>query len=65
METIERPSLDLIGSAISFDPDGSSLEIYASGLRNVYRLTIDERCQPYGVDNNGVNARDWRMEEVL
>lgn len=65
LESIERPNLDLIGSIISFEPDGSSLEVYASGLRNVYGLTMDEKGRLYGVDNNGLTARDWRKEEVL
>ena len=65
LESIERPNLDLIGTIISFEPDGSSLEPFASGLRNVYGITMDEKGRIYGVDNNGLTARDWRMEEVL
>lgn len=64
-EENERPNLELLGTIIRFNPDGSGLEIFAEGLRNVYGLTFDDKGLLYGVDNDGQTRGGWRREEVL
>lgn len=65
LNSIERPNFDLIGTVISFNTDGSDLQVFSSGIRNVYDLAFDDEGRLYGVDNDGPTSRGWRMEEVL
>ena len=65
LNEIDVPNLNLLGTIIRFNPDGSGLEIFAEGLRNVYGLTFDDRGLLYGVDNDGQTLGGWRREEVL
>ena len=62
---LRRPHGDLLGTVISFEPDGSDLQVYARGLRNVYGLAFDDKGRLYGVDNDGPTQGSWRREEVL
>ena len=62
---LRRPHGDLLGTVISFKPDGSDLQVYAKGLRNVYGLAFDDKGRLYGVDNDGPTQGSWRREEVL
>jgi hypothetical protein len=62
---LRRPRAGLLGTVISFEPDGSDLEVYAKGLRNVYGLTFDDQGRLYGTDNDGATRGTWRREEVL
>lgn len=65
LASIDRPHKDLIGTIISFKPDGSDLRVFARGIRNIYDLAFDSRGRLYGVDNDGPTRRSSRMEEVL
>ena len=65
IDEIERPNLDLLGTIVTFMPDGSDLSIFARGLRNVYGLTFDDKERLYGTDNDGSTLRGRRREEVL
>jgi hypothetical protein len=62
---LRRPHGDLLGTVISFEPDGSDLQVYAKGLRNVYGLAFDDKGRLFGVDNDGPTQGSWRREEVL
>jgi glucose/sorbosone dehydrogenase len=62
---LRRPHGNLLGTVISFEPDGSGLRVYARGLRNVYGLAFDDNGRLYGVDNDGPTQGSWRREEVL
>jgi hypothetical protein len=65
VDTIDRENLDLLGTVIRFHPDGSGLEVFAQGLRNVYGLAFDDRGLLWAVDNDGITRNGWRQEEVL
>jgi hypothetical protein len=62
---LRRPHGDLLGTVISFQPDGSDLQVHARGMRNVYGLAFDDAGRLYGVDNDGYTQSGWRREEVL
>ena len=55
----------LLGTVVSFAPDGSEFEVFARGICNIYDLTFDEQGRLYGVDNDGQTARGFGREEVL
>jgi sugar lactone lactonase YvrE len=61
----QRPHGDLLGTVVSFEPDGSDLQVVARGLRNVYGLAFDDRGRLFGADNDGYTQSSWRREEVL
>jgi len=65
IETLEGPNVNLIGKIVRFKPDGSELEIFAEGVRNIYGLTFDDQGLLWGVDNDGLTNGGWRREEVL
>ena len=65
VDAIEGPKLDFLGTVIRLKPDGSGLEIFAKGLRNVYALTFDDHGLLWGVDNDGKTMGGWHREEVL
>lgn len=65
IEAMERPNLDLLGTVVSFESDGSDVQVYARGLRNVFQLAFDERGNLFGSENDGPGGRDWKLEEVL
>ena len=60
-----RPHVDLLGTVVSFKPDGTALRVFAKGLRNVYGLTFDSRGQLYGADNSGPTRKGYQKEELI
>ena len=62
---LQRPNAELLGTVVSFEPDGSDLRVYARGLRNVYGLAFDSRGQLYGAENSGPTRSGDRREELL
>jgi glucose/sorbosone dehydrogenase len=64
-QDLKRPHADLLGTIVSFQPDGGGLRIYARGLRNVYGLTFDPHGHLYGSDNSGPTRHGYRREELL
>jgi hypothetical protein len=65
VETVDHPHLDYLGTVLSMNPDGSDVEVYVSGVRNLYDLSFDEDGNIYAVDNDGHSARSLHREEVL
>jgi hypothetical protein len=62
---LDRPYAALLGTVVSFRPDGSDLRVHARGLRNLYGMTLDPRGQMYGTDNSGPTRNGVQQEEVL
>jgi hypothetical protein len=62
---LRRPHGNLLGTVISFRPDGRDLQVHARGIRNVYGLAFDDAGRLYGVDNDGLTQSGWRREELL
>jgi hypothetical protein len=60
-----RPHVGLLGTVVSFEPDGTDLRVVAKGLRNVYGLTFDDRGQLYGADNSGPTRNGYQKEELI
>lgn len=59
------PETELLGSILRIDPGSGEIEVFASGLRNVFGLVFDEAGQLWGVDNDGPGRGPWRFEELL
>ena len=59
------PETELLGSVLRIDPGSGAVEIFATGLRNVYGLSFDEMGRLWGVDNDGRSRGVWRAEELL
>ena len=62
---LRRPHAELLGTVVSFEPDGSDLGTFATGLRNVYGLAFDSRGRLYGSDNSGPTRHGYRREQLL
>jgi glucose/arabinose dehydrogenase len=62
--TEDHPNIEYLGTVISFEPDGSDVEIMARGLRNVYDITFDEQGNLFGANNDGMSMRS-RVYESL
>jgi hypothetical protein len=56
---------ELLGTILRIDPASGELEVFASGLRNVFGLVFDDEGQLWGVDNDGPGRGPWRFEELL
>ena len=65
IESTARPNLHLLGTIVSFETDGTDVEVYARGLRNVFQFTFDEEGNLFGAENDGPGARAWKLEEIL
>lgn len=61
----DHPGHEYLGTVISFDSDGSNVEIVASGLRNVYDLTFDQHGNLFGANNDGMSMRSKVWESLL
>jgi Glucose / Sorbosone dehydrogenase len=59
------PETELLGSVLRIDPTSGDIEVFATGLRNVYGLSFDESGRLWGVDNDGRGRGVWRAEELL
>ena len=59
------PETELLGSILRIDPTSGEIEVFATGLRNVYGLSFDETGRLWGVDNDGRSRGVWRSEELL
>ena len=60
----DHPNVEYLGTVISFEPDGSDVEIVASGLRNVYDLAFDEQGNLFGANNDGMSLRSKVWESL-
>jgi len=61
----DHPNHEYLGAVISFDPDGSDVEIEASGLRNVYDLAFDGHGNLFGANNDGMSTHSKVWESLL
>lgn len=61
----DHPNHQYLGTVVSFEPDGSDVEIVASGLRNVYDLTFDRHGNLFGANNDGMSIRSKVWESLL
>jgi len=59
------PNEEWLGTVLRFDFDAENIEIYASGIRNIYDLEFDDAGRLWGVDNDGPTWRGFRAEEVV
>lgn len=60
-----RSDLDLLGTVVSFNTDGSDLQVMARGLRNPYDIAWGPDGALYTADNDGPSLAGYRAEEVL
>jgi hypothetical protein len=67
LEDLERDpeNLALLGTIVSVRPDGSDMEVFARGLRNIYDLEFDRDGNLIVVDNDGVTVRGQRNDEII
>ncbi|MGH2760713.1 MAG: PQQ-dependent sugar dehydrogenase [Actinomycetota bacterium] len=65
LATVRHPNRELLGTIVRFEPDGGELEVFATGLRNLYGLTMDDDGNLFGVDNDGPTPGGYRGEELL
>jgi glucose/sorbosone dehydrogenase len=56
---------ELLGSILRIDPASGDVEVFATGLRNVFGIAFDADGQLWGVDNDGRGRGTWRAEELL
>lgn len=61
----DHPKHEYLGTVISFAPDGSDVDVVASGLRNVYDITFDQRGNLFGANNDGMSTRSKVWESLL
>jgi len=60
----DHPNAEYLGTVISFEPDGSDIEIMARGLRNMYDFTFDEQGEMFGANNDGMSMRSRAHESL-
>lgn len=61
----DHPNHQYLGTVISFEPDGSDVEIVATGMRNVYDITFDQQGNLFGGNNDGMSMRSKVWEALL
>jgi len=60
------PKLELVGTITRFRPDGSEVEVFTRGLRNVFGIAVADDGSLLAIDNDGQSGRgDYRAEEVV
>ncbi len=59
------PETELLGTILRVDPGSGDVEVFATGLRNVFGITFDGEGRLWGVDNDGPGRGNWRFEELL
>lgn len=65
LEASGQPNKDWLGTVLRVDPAGGEVEVFATGLRNVFSLAIASDGSVWGVDNDGTTYGGWREEELL
>ena len=61
---IDHPHGDWLGTVLRFQPDGSQLSAYVTGIRNTYQLAAGPDGTWFGTDNGGRTVRSYLAEEV-
>jgi hypothetical protein len=59
------PHPEWFGTVLRLDPATNAVEVFASGLRNVYELAFDPEGTLWAIDNDGPVVNGFRGEEVL
>ena len=60
------PKLEMVGTIVGLRPDGSEVEIFTRGIRNIFGIAVAEDGTLFGVDNDGQSGRgDYRAEEIV
>jgi hypothetical protein len=60
-----HPNKDWLGTVLRVDPGSGEVEVFATGLRNVFGLAVGPDGSVWGVDNDGTTYGGWREEELL
>jgi glucose/arabinose dehydrogenase len=60
----EHADLALLGTILSFNPDGSDPQVYATGFRNVYDLAFDRTGRLFAADNDGPTVHGPMFDEI-
>jgi hypothetical protein len=55
----------LLGTIIRYRPEDPEVEIFATGIRNIFDLEFDDEGGLWGADNDGATLRGFKMEEAL
>jgi hypothetical protein len=58
------PETQRIGSILRIDPANGAVDVFATGIRNVFALDFDGGSL-WGVDNDGPGRGPWRFEELI
>jgi hypothetical protein len=61
----DLPDQHLLGTVIRYRPGDPEPEVFATGIRNIYDLAIDDEGGLWGIDNDGPSLRGYKLEEVL
>jgi glucose/sorbosone dehydrogenase len=65
ISTDMTPHPEWFGTVLRVDPATNVIQVFASGLRNVYELAFDPKGGLWGIDNDGTTLNGFRGEEVL
>jgi hypothetical protein len=62
----EAPNRRLLGTIIRYRPeDPEVVEVFATGIRNIFDLEFDDQGRLWGADNDGATLRGFKVEEAL